>query len=319
MKVDCYASEVHFCDHLAPVWKALGEEQGEFMVSQAVMERAARRGIEATMHPHHLDRPVLVASYGDVKRMRKQGRTRIAFIEHGIGQSYIGHNSGSYAGGKDRDDVSLFLMPNTYSADKWKTAYPNAQVEVIGSPHLDDLPARDESPGPTVALSFHWQCALVPETMGAFLHYRRGLAELAQNFNVIGHGHPRALPLLVRHYRRASIPMVEDFADVCRLADLYICDNSSSLYEFAATGRPVIVMNDPAYRKDVHHGLRFWDAANVGIQVNDSGELLKAIPKALADPPSLRKKRAEALRLVYAYRQGAADRAATHLRVWAST
>jgi len=300
--VDCFASESHFADHLRPVYRQL-KHRGDFHESHSV----------------HADtsHAVVVASYGDVKRVRKLGYTRIARMEHGAGQSY-GTAHGSYAGGKDHDDVSLFLMPNHYSADLWQKAYPAARVEVVGSPKLDTLPTRQPGP-PVVALGFHWDCYLVPETVSAFQHYRYVLPELAAAHTLLGHGHPRGIigpPSLKRRYRRAEIPLVEDFNEVCRQADLYICDNSSSMYEFASTGRPVVVLNQPMYRRNVHHGLRFWDAIP-GVEVNQPGELLDAVALALEDAPPQQQQREAALAQVYAFREGAAQRAADILRDWA--
>ena len=316
MPVDCYASEEHFADHLAPVYEQL-EDPGDFILGSSLAHRPSPRWPNSQSTITDIERPVLVASYGDVKRVRKQGRKRIAFIEHGAGQSY-GTGHGSYAGGTDRDDVSLFMVPNQYSANLWRSAYPDAQVEIIGCPKLDSLPRKERSDPPTIAIGFHWDCYLVPETVSAFSHYRSVLPELAEAYNLIGHGHPRAQPILARRYRRMGIDLISAFSEVCRMADLYICDNSSSLYEFAATGRPVVVLNQPMYRKDVHHGLRFWDAANVGVQVDDPGRLLEAVALALTDPPYLQEAREQALGLVYQYRSGASQRAAAILQTWAT-
>jgi hypothetical protein len=295
-QVDVYATESHFEQHLLPVYRAL-KHPGDFQL-------------------HNPDRAVVVASFGDMKRAQKAGYTRIARFEHGAGQNY-GTGHGSYAGGKGAEAVGLFLTPNEYSANLWRKAYPEARVEVVGCPKLDELPAKDPAHPLTVALSFHWDCHLVPETVSAFQHYRFVLEDLKQAVNLIGHGHPRAFsgpPMLDRRYRRAGITAVRDFADVCRQADLYITDNSSSLYEFAATGRPVVVLNAPWYRRDVHHGLRFWDAIP-GPQVDHSRDLVPTVLRALeTDTTDIRE---SALAKVYAYRSGAAERAARIIEEWA--
>ena len=317
--IDAFASEQHFADHLYAVWKEL-DDPGDFIVDTTVYETGtAHRWPGSVSQASDPSRPVLVASYGDHKRMRRQGRSRIARMEHGAGQSY-GTGHGSYAGGNDCDDVGLFLTPNRYSADLWQNAYPRARVEIVGCPKLDTLP-RKEAPGRTVAISFHWDCHLLPETVSAFGHFRSALEDLRDRFDLIGHGHPRAFtgpPMLHRRYRRAGInDVVTDFAEVCRRADLLICDNSSALYEFAVTGRPVVVLNSPSYRRDVHHGLRFWDAVP-GIAVDQPRDLVAAVTLALDDPPELQATRESALDKVYAYRSGAARRAAQALREWAS-
>jgi hypothetical protein len=267
--------------------------------------------------------PALVASYGDLKKARRLGYRRFAFIEHGIGQSYAGDRRsaghGSYAGGGDRDDVELFLVPNDRSGARWRAAYPSAVVAVIGSPRLDTLPRRQISPleqEPVVALSFHWECRLTQETRSALSAYLQAIPALAERFHVIGHGHHRGMANLQRYYRRARIEVVPDFADVCRRADVYVCDNSSTLYEFAATGRPVVVMNAPWYRRSVDHGLRFWEAAEVGVNVWTRDALPDAIDLALADPPEVRDARERALSIAYAHRSGAAERAADAIAAW---
>lgn len=320
MPVDMLAGEIHFADHLAPIYEALSDP-GDFIVSDVVFQREpVQRGWPPHISdPRDVSRPVVVASYGDLKRARRYGYTRIARIEHGAGQSY-GTRHGSYAGGKDNDDVSLFLMPNQYSADLWQQAYPDARVEIVGCPKLDSLPRKDPSVPLTIAIGFHWDCYLVPETVSAFATFRFALENLRASYRVIGHGHPRAWvgpPRLEKRYQRAGIDPVTDFREVCRQADLYICDNSSSLFEFAATGRPVVVMNDPRYRRDVHHGLRFWDAADVGVQVDSPARLVDAVSVALQDAPERQEARERALDMVYAFRTGGASRAARVLVEWA--
>jgi hypothetical protein len=334
MTIDMYAHEVQFVDHLAAVWHALPTEaRGRFHVYRPMEERARARGITPTTNvAPDPSRPVLVASYGDTKRMRRDGYTRIAYIEHGAGQSYPGDRKGathsSYAGGRDRGDVGLFLMPNEYSAAMWRAAYPRARVDVVGCPKLDLLPAREPGPGPVVAVTFHWDCRLVQETRTAYYAFRAALPDLAARWAVIGHAHPRALdgpPDLRREYRRLGIELVEDFEDVCRRADLLVFDNTSAGFEFAATGRPVVVLNDPVgrtvgrgYRPNVSHGLRFWDAAGVGINVGHAADLEAAVERALGDPPQVAAERERALELVYAHRDGAARRAAEVLLDWAA-
>jgi glycosyltransferase involved in cell wall biosynthesis len=87
-------------------------------------------------------------------------------------------------------------------------------------------------------------------------------------------------------------------------ADLYIMDHMSTLYEFASTGRPVVVLNTPWYRRDVEHGLRFWEYADVGVNCEHPNDLEKCINLALQDPLEQKMKRERACNAVYAYRDG---------------
>lgn len=319
--IDFYASEPHFLDHLAPIVRAMGQKR--ILVGRGLLDHARRRGLVATADGGDPSRPVVVASNTDTKRMRKLGRTRIAFIEHGIGQSYAGDphaaSIGAYAGGKDRGDLGLFMVPNEHAASRFRATYPGNRTVIVGSPKLDEAPAYEPGPKPVVAVSFHWDCSVVPETRSSRKEYWGAIQALARTHTVIGHGHPRAFLMdrLDTYYRRAGIEVVTDFAEVLRRASVYVCDNSSSLYEFAATGRPVVVLNASWYRKQVHHGLRFWDAADVGIQVDRAEDFAAAIETALKDPPKRQAARERALDIVYAYRSGGAVRAAGAITEWA--
>lgn len=339
MTIDALAHEVQFLDHLAPVWNALSDvSRGTFMVEPRLVTRAAQLGIAAEPSPRpprvpaypppRTDgEPLLVASYGDIKVGRRLGFGPFAFIEHGAGQSYAGDPrwvqqgiSGSYAGGPDRADVELFMVPNSHAAERWRSAYPDARVELVGSPRIDSLPRREPGPGPVVAISFHFQApmSLGPEAQTALGEYRPVLADLAARFTTIGHAHPKAdwPAQMERVYRKVGIPFVAAFDDVCRQADLYICDNSSTIFEFASTGRPVVVLNSKFYRREIEHGLRFWTAATVGMQVDRPEDLIATIEAALSDPVSQQRAREAALNIAYQPRTNGAAYAATAITDW---
>jgi hypothetical protein len=323
--IDLVAGERQFLDHLAPVWQALPDRaRGRFLVPETLTEHAASLGLQTVTALDSADHPTLVASVGDLKHVRAAGRTHAALLEHGIGQSYTGdpgwaHRS-SYPGGRGRD-ADLFLHPNETSAARDRAVYPDARVEVVGCPKLDTLPAREPGPGPVVAVAFHWDGAM-PELRWAWPRFRHAVVSLASRFTVIGHGHPRAMADLAPWYRRAGIEVVSDFADVCRRADLLVFDNTSVGFEFAATGRPVVVLEPYHYRRGVQHGLRFWEAipglvCHDRAGVPDAVSLTAVVEQALEDPPEAQEAREQALELVYAHRSGAAERAAGVLLDWA--
>ena len=325
VRVDLVAGAVQYLDHLAPVWHALrSSAQGRFLVDQDLVSKATDLGITAEVGLDGPDRPTLVAGFGDLRRVRDAGRSHVALIEHGIGQSYAGDRDwayrSSYPGGRGRD-ADLFLHPNETSAARDHAAYPDARVEVVGCPKLDSLPAREPGPGPVVAVAFHWDGAM-PELRWAWPRFRHAIVRLAARYTVIGHGHPRAMADLAPWYRRAGIEVVPDFADVCRRADLLVFDNSSVGFEFASTGRPVVCLEPYHYRRGVDHGLRFWDAipglvCQDRAGVPDARSLTAVVERALEDPPEAREARERALELVYAHRSGAAERAAKVLVDWA--
>ena len=339
--IDALACEPHFLDHLAPLWRALPYVvRGRFLVDRPLVDRALRAGVVDVwpIDANTLrttpqvkariggDRPALVASIGDIKVGRRMGYGPFAFLEHGAGQSYLGNGKrpgpldASYAGGPDRDDVGLFLVPGPDPAARWRVAYPGARVEVIGSPRAEGLPGRVPGPGPVVAVSFHWPA---PMSVSGYAGTAAGeylplLPKLAEQFQVIGHAHPKGdWPVrMARDYKRLGIEFVPEFEDVCRRADVYVCDNSSTIFEFAATGRPVVLLNSRYWDRRVEHGLRFWAASGVGENVWPTDDLVEATVRALVDGSHQQAQRDAALDLVYGVRHGAALAGAAAIVDW---
>jgi hypothetical protein len=211
----------------------------------------------------------------------------------------------------------LFICPNEAVAVRNRTYYPAARSVVVGCPRLDSWhrrPPKSRSTPPVVALSFHWDAASVcPEARWAWPHYKSALLAIAKDkrWRLLGHGHPRALGELRGAYAACDVPVVERFDQVMEQADVYVCDNSSTIFEFASLDRPVVVLNAPWYRREVRHGLRFWDASEVGINCSEPDEVTAAIALALEDHPAQQEARRRAVALAYAYTDGrAAQRAA---------
>jgi hypothetical protein len=256
------ASEPHYRDHLYPV---------ALEVSQ--------RGITVEVTERNLVRPAaltVVASWKDYQ----DSTGPVVFFEHGAGFTYQTRNH-SYAGGPGRDRVVAFACVNERVAAANRAAYPDVPSIVVGSPVLDRYLQQPKPVGPpVVAFSWHWDCRVAPETRSAFPHYRRHLKDLAGDWTPLGHAHPRAWSMVRGTYLGLGWEIAETFAEVVARASVYVCDTSSTIYEFAALDRPVIVLNSPDYRRDVEHGLRFWQDIP-GIQVDEPGDLTRAIQEAL--------------------------------------
>lgn len=306
MRLDVVASLRHYADHLRPVWDALEPaERGTFA-------RTARRLTGDA---------VLVASYRDLLTVRRRGRP-IIFFEHGCGYTYddLTADAGtSYAGGGRRDDVVLFVSPNEYVRRRNQHAWPGVPEVVVGSPRMDELlrvakAYQRDTLQPMIAVSFHWRCDVVPEAEPATTHFQAALPDLAARFTVLGHGHPRDWEALRRMWRGLEVEPVADFADVVRRADLYVVDTSSTLYEFAALDRPVVVLNAPWYRRDVRHGLRFWEHSDVGLNVDEPADLVATVTTALRDSPEMRARRGAATAAVFPFLGDSARRAVAAIR-----
>lgn len=290
--------------------------------------------------------PVIVAGFADVSKMA--GRPLI-YVEHGAGQTYPGDvrsaTNGSYSGGLGLGDVVLFLGPSETVAARWRERYPATPAVAVGCPRLDPWhdgsrsspssvaslastshsgdsgqgrPARTDRS--TIALAFHWDCPLIPETRSAWSHYEHGIrgpvaAWRAAGLRVLGHGHPRAWRQLRPQWIAAGVEPVESFAEVLDRADLLVVDNSSVGPEFASTGRPVVWLNAPWYRRDVEHGGRFWDWPAGQVQVDDVDGLAGGVEIGLSDPRIVADSRARMVAEVYAHVDGhAAERAANAIR-----
>lgn len=325
------ASEEHFIDHLAPIWHAT-DQHGEFWVLPDMVTYAQSLVPTATAAPAYLkaQRGDFIGVASEIDRKRAIGHSLIRF-EHGCGLSYAGDVSvplgaprraveaikthQSYPGGRGHLNVKAFLQPNRYAADRWRQAYPNAAVEVIGTPKLDrwhNAPPKPRSAKPVVAVSFHVDINVAPETQSAFMWFKAVLPTVAKRSDIqlVAHCHPRARASIVPFYQEHGITFVQTFAEVMERADVYAVDNSSTLFEFASLDRPVVVINAPVYRRDVHHGLRFWEHADVGVQCDSPADLNKSIDKALIDPPEVAAARQSANDDCYPYRGHAGERAA---------
>ena len=322
MVIDAYASLPHYARHLLPIWHALEPEvRGTFWAPDAT----SSWGVPITArHPGPVQL-MMVASHLDAMQMAPRP---LVYVEHGAGQRYDGDpfderasKSPSYSGGNDHDRVVLFLCPSERVADAWRARYPAAQVAAVGpavmdrhvGPHRLPIATRPAWEAPVVAVTFHWECGLCPETTSAWRHYDPVLADLARDdgIELLGHGHPRLWPTIERRWASLGVNATPDPDRVIAEADVLVADNTSLLYEFAATGKPVVVLNASWYRRNVHHGLRFWDAVP-GEMVDGPDDLAGAIHRALDTPTWYGEERAHAVAAAYDGLDGhAAKRSAT--------
>ena len=332
-KVDFYAQQPHYFDHMFNIWNQLPNEyKGIYYIPEFYLHDknfdlcfyADKFNIETSVIKSNqpIYSPLILAGGVSGKDI---GNSNIILVNHGAGQSYIRPNRkrhSSYAGGEGRDKVVLFIQPNTYAANLDRNRYPKATQAITGCCKLDkwhqrklsgDIKKREDIP--VIAISFHWDCRVCNETRSTWEYYQSilpmlGYKNATKEWKVLGHGHPGIMHILKPYYEKEGIEIVECFEDVMERADLYIMDHMSTLYEFASTDRPVVVLNAPWYRRHVEHGLRYWEYADVGINCDHPNILEKCIMKALDDPLEQKMKRERACNAVYAHRDGmATDRA----------
>jgi len=327
---DFFARRTHFIDHLAPIWKAM-DWRGKFYVPAGLVDYARAEGVEAIGLESQTGDPMAVvppggtplvtcAYHGMMQTLTARPQRRVILMEHGVGITF-GPTHNGYAGGQGmRRKVKLFLAPNEYIRNKTAKSLPHAAQVIIGTPKLDEWAGKFEEGAqrkaegkPVVCVAFHWDGSRVePEAGTAYPAYKSILSELARQsrFTLIGHGHPKAMEMYAADYEAMGIEAVWDFREVMRRADLYINDCSSTMYEFLVTGKPVILLNAPWFRKEKRFGIRFWDYTDIGPQVNEAEELLSAIEMMLKYPGQFLAARAKAVHELYPHMGTAATRAA---------
>lgn len=276
MKIHALARASHLADHIGAVWHRLPEQlRGSFLIDQHA--RA----------PKHWDRRdiVMVASYLDIFCT---GERRTIYVEHGAGQKYVGKNlrggENYYHGGSHPDYVIAYLGPRQDVVDSW-----GRPGFACGSPICD--PYQLFAPDKVAAITFHNSpqlARLIPEAGSAFDHYAPHMERIVRalrdhGYEVLGHRHPRFNHLRGYWEREHGIPEAT-VEEVRTRASLLIADNTSLMYEMSYLFRDVIALNAPWYRRDVEHGLRFWNWS--GPQVDDAGQLLDFIEAGAAYYPN---------------------------------
>jgi CDP-glycerol:poly(glycerophosphate) glycerophosphotransferase len=327
--VDFFARRTHFVDHTLPIWEAMEGARGKFYVPEIIAEYAIGKGItdvvplrsttdvSAIQCAPEGTSPLLVCAYGDLQAAKRKSPQRpFIMMEHGVGLTPSEAHAG-YAGGTGmRRQVDLFLAPNDFIRTKTAKAIPGVPQVVIGTPKMDPWAHRGweiREHKPVVCISFHWNGEKVSREAGnAFLHYRDVLDDLAHqdDFKLIGHGHPKYMWFLEKEYQARGIEVVYDFEEVMERADLYVNDCSSTMYEFCVTGKPVVIVNAPWFRRDVDLGIRFWQYTDIGPMINEPEQLLGAIYKMIQLPCDYETQREQMVKDLYPFLGCSAQRAA---------
>jgi hypothetical protein len=303
LPADFLATLPHYLDHIVEIWRQLSASgRGKFYVPARLMDYARFKGVEPsevrTTSPISKDvilptgpNPIVTSAYVDMAAANQKLRTLI-FMQHGIGMSFYAdvgtrvRRLGYAGGGGMQQYVNLFLSPNKYTENLILKQFPNALDVVVGVPKMDKWVGQPKplNSKPKVVISFHWQGHKVTPEMGdAFEHFESALPLLSREFDLYGHAHPKVALSMKAKFESMGIPYIATFDEVLRTADLYINDASSTIYEFCFVNRPVVIMNAPWFRRNVNHGIRFWDYSNVGINCDDPKDLVLAAAMALED------------------------------------
>lgn len=269
MKIDCLSREPHHQKHSRQIFDNLPDDiRGDFYSTFKDFQ-SSKNDI------------VLCSAFSDLREVNRVGKKAI-YTEHGVGLYYnVVHPS--YAGSKEaRECVILRLSPNERHAQRERETL-TCPIEVVGVPYMDKwadyVPEHYRLRKAIVAVSFHFDANVCPETRSGFSYFIRGLKSLSREYKILGHGHPRIFSKIRKIYERNGIEPVKDFDEVMKRSNMYMCDNSSTIWEYAFTNRPVILLNPPFYRKWVTHkgNPRFWEYADIGYNVDKPEQLQEAV------------------------------------------
>lgn len=299
MQVELIASELHYFEHMIPIYEKL---PGELM--------GGTHTIREHVRPPKKGNIAMVAGWQDMVALPDD--VKVIFVEHGAGQTYAGDEKSAwlpgYSGGANkRRGVILYIAPSQTVADRY-----HGEAVAVGCPKMDYFHGIEPAEPQSVVLTFHWDARRVsPEARTAFWYYAPHLdviidAWRRHGWEVYAHTHPRWRNALNETFRNLDVSMLSHDA-VFNRAGVMMCDNSSLAYEFASLGRTVVSLNAPWYRRGVEHGLRFWSHVP-GDQVDE--------PADLVDYPlgyerlSCREKRRLAVEHAYAFTDGTSSQRA---------
>lgn len=329
-RIDFFTWARHHFDHLIPIWSEIPNSfKGNFYISTHIHSKEEFHipiysnpnkfifsdNISKLINRVKSSKALLVVA--DLNKSLNEIKRPTVLVSHGAGQTYISKEY-EYQSIALRKHIVLDIVPNKYMKKVIINSLHGNEVRVVGCPKLDFWHKNFKKPinhKPVIAISFHFDRKLVSETRTAFPHFKSGLVKLAnysreKGWRILGHGHPLIIDELTPYYEELGFEIVRNFNDVMSMADVYICDNSSTLYEFASTDRSVVVLNAPWYRREVEHGLRFWEHADVGVNCDSPEDLIPAIEEALKDSEEQKKLRRKSVQAVYEVTDGTASKKA---------
>jgi CDP-glycerol glycerophosphotransferase (TagB/SpsB family) len=113
------------------------------------------------------------------------------------------------------------------------------------------------------------------------------------------------------------VRFTEKVQDVLAESDLVVADNTSVLFEAAAAGWPVVVLDSSRFRRSANHGLRFWDWADVGWRTSNPDNLVRSVEWAWDDPGEWADVTAAMRAAVFPHWGEATSRAVAAITEWA--
>ena len=322
-RIGCYAANYYYVDHLVSIWQSLPvEARGLWWVNNESSRRLEHYGIDpkvwAKTFKYRADithslrysaekYPLLSASYGEWKQVRA-GRCSAPYMPHGQGGP---GNNVEQVWHRHASQVPIMFC----SADR--AILPGLNCHSIdGQPKVDRwIGHKPQNDKPIIAVSFRWR-----ESTCALNHYQEHLSGFIKEasergWEVLGHGHPLRWEKCFKPlWKSLGVSFTSDFEKVMRVANVYCADASSTSFEFAATDRPVVFLDCPAYEERRESMWHRFSHAYAGVTCNHPRDMAESIAEALIDSPEQKALRAKAVAEIFGKNDGlSSQRAAQKL------
>lgn len=274
MKLGIWATKQQYAEHLLPIWEACSpEERVEF----GYLERTDT---------------ILTSSAVDFRHLAELGAPqRLIYMEHGVGLQQ--HKPETI---RLMHRAHSVFVPNTFTALELRSMGLRRDIKVVGTPKMDKLLVIPESGLGVIAVSFHWT-----GRGQNWRRYEQVLRRLRNKHQLIGHGHPYMSEQWRNRWRNIGVEYVQDFAEVVERADYYICDHSSTIYEWAALDRPGLMLDRPHGQDTLlSTGLLYQKHANICARATPS-TLAEDIRDMKNTPQLFKATRGEVTRDLYPY------------------
>lgn len=311
-RVHFFASETHYFRHLSGVCHATPADSRGLMIvplnvrRDALLEghRVYTPGGSKTIHSVAAPASSLAYCVSMTDHTWAEGLAyAVVRAEHGAGQTYKGVHSFSYAGSEQHGRARLCLYPGKHPWSVHVNKRCPSPSAVVGSPILERWLHSPEKPA--VGFAFHWDCQVCPETKATFHIWSKAIPSVIDGLSRKGipvyfHCHPRYVDTFKRAIKNFNQILILDRDLFLGSITVLAADNTSLMFEAAACGRMVVVLNSPTYRRNIEHGLRFWVVDEVGVPCDDPKNLLSCVQQALNPSEEDITCRDSALQYVYA-------------------
>lgn len=214
----------------------------------------------------------------------------VVLVEHGAGQTYQVSGQTVDAGtiGKFSSpltNVVLYVGPNQRLCDLYRTWLPNALM-VVASPIIEWMRTIPRIPK-LVTFAVHWPSPLATAVAEAGTSWPSSAWICKELKPDLIHAHPRIQHRIRRDMKQRKLTgsFVEDWDDVWPRTRLLVVDNSSILWEAAAVGIDVALIQPASWIG--RHGLRFGIEADplVRVTVENAQEVRgMMLPKPAGSP-----------------------------------